>query len=430
MATTSAMSLGTFRAGADGSTFRGSTFRRSRTIPPPLRAATDEPWEEVHVDSDALAALGIEEDSDSSLEHAGDDASASAEAEAYDAFLGELRFDIQGGELIQLDSDVSGLDTLEQEAFDFTSGPPDSSDTVADLAAVEDPPALKWSEARFDDESKAASDLEYLSRLDASGLDAESLAVLEDEMQRKAAEAESDGLSPASSTRRDESKREDASKPKRKTHRKLAVVAGACKGQKLLSPADSATRPMMGVVRGAIFGMLASLCGSSSLVDFPADSRWLDLYAGTGAVGLEALSRGVGSATFVESDKWCVNKCLWPNLHSTGSSGMADVHIGEVEPFLQQPLRSREAGIRRNGNDGFDFVSVCPPYRQVDYEQLLNLLEQSEQIANGALITVEYPLELRHLLQDEFGSMQKVRDRRYGRTFVAVYWKQSELQSS
>ena len=74
----------------------------------------------------------------------------------------------------------------------------------------------------------------------------------------------------------------------RRTHKRLSIVAGTFARRKILSPSGLDTRPMMGMVRGATFDMLMSLIGSRSNPAFPEGSRWLDLFAGTGAIGIEA----------------------------------------------------------------------------------------------------------------------------------------------
>ena len=69
----------------------------------------------------------------------------------------------------------------------------------------------------------------------------------------------------------------------------------------------------------------------------------------------------------------------------------------------------------------FDFVSVCPPYELVDYSELYELLEGSPLVGPESLVIVEYPRRLAHLVRDQIGGLVKLRDRRYGRTFVALY---------
>lgn len=88
-----------------------------------------------------------------------------------------------------------------------------------------------------------------------------------------------------------------------------------------------------------------------------------------------------------------------------------------AEDFLKQAKavqQYREA-------QAFDFISVCPPYEKVSYEELYDLLEGSPLIHPDSVVVVEYAKRLSHAIRDTIGPLHKLRDKRYGRTFVAVY---------
>jgi 16S rRNA G966 N2-methylase RsmD len=87
-------------------------------------------------------------------------------------------------------------------------------------------------------------------------------------------------------------------------------------------------------------------------------------------VGIEALSRGVGECHFVEMSPWVVSNCLMPNLETCELESAAVVHTGKAEDFLR-----RAAQLSRFAGGPFDFMSVCPPYELVDYEEIFDLLE-------------------------------------------------------
>ena len=106
----------------------------------------------------------------------------------------------------------------------------------------------------------------------------------------------------------------------------MGVAAFVNAGRSLLSGDADTTRPMMEMVRQAVFNMLLARGEGPSHLDLPPDSTWLDLFAGTGAVGLEALSRGCRHASFVELDSWVVDKVLEPNLSTCGLMQQASVH--------------------------------------------------------------------------------------------------------
>jgi 16S rRNA (guanine(966)-N(2))-methyltransferase RsmD len=200
----------------------------------------------------------------------------------------------------------------------------------------------------------------------------------------------------------------------RLTHKLLRVMAGKAGGRKLVSPADMNVRPMMEVVRGAVFNILQALGGCSASLP---SGRWLDLYSGTGSVGIEALSRGCVAAHFVEMDPWVVAQVLDANLSSTGFQGQAVVHTTRVEVLLQQAVNH---GSELLGGK-FDYISVTPPYESVDFVALMKQLSVSPLLGEQTCIVVEYPIKSRLEMPDSCGPLVKIRDRRYGRTHVAIY---------
>ncbi|MCO5609184.1 hypothetical protein L7F22_063407 [Adiantum nelumboides] len=197
--------------------------------------------------------------------------------------------------------------------------------------------------------------------------------------------------------------------PVRKTHKLLRVIAGKASGKKLLSVADASVRPMMEVVRGAVFDILqARLHGIRKL---SAGGSWLDLYSGTGSVGIEALSRGCSSAHFVEMDPWIATNVLKANIENADFSGLSVVHVMKTEAFLQQAPRQ--------GREPFDFISVTPPYEAVDYNTLMGLLSASYVLGKETFVIVEYPSEVDII--DGCGPLVKILNRCYGRTHLAIY---------
>jgi 16S rRNA (guanine966-N2)-methyltransferase len=117
----------------------------------------------------------------------------------------------------------------------------------------------------------------------------------------------------------------------------VRVVAGAFKGRRLVAPRGSRTRPTADRVREALFSMLGDVSGA----------RVLDLYAGSGALGIEALSRGAESAVFVERDRGAL-EALRGNLEAIGAD--AEVRRQDVARFLARPEGT------------FDLVFCDPPY--------------------------------------------------------------------
>ena len=120
----------------------------------------------------------------------------------------------------------------------------------------------------------------------------------------------------------------------------MRVVAGSAGGVALHVPKSKEVRPTMDMVKGAIF---------SSLGDAIHGARVLDLFAGTGALGIEALSRGAASAVFVEKDRLAM-RSIERNLEKTRLSGA--LHALDVFRFLD----------RLTGGSAFDFIFADPPY--------------------------------------------------------------------
>ncbi|TYI75121.1 hypothetical protein E1A91_D07G253200v1 [Gossypium mustelinum] len=213
---------------------------------------------------------------------------------------------------------------------------------------------------------------------------------------------------------------EEAAKVHRTTHKLLQVLGGKAKRKKLLSPKGMDVRPMMEVVKGAAFDILQAADGCPASL---RPGRWLDLYSGTGSVGIEAISRGCSEAHFVEMDPWVVSNVLRPNLEWTGFLDASVIHPVRVETFLEQADRFAV-------NGPFDYISVTPPYTQVDYGMLMSQISKSPLVGENTFIVVEYPLRTDML--DSCGCLVKIKDRRFGRTHLAIYgpkWAQKKRKS-
>lgn len=177
----------------------------------------------------------------------------------------------------------------------------------------------------------------------------------------------------------------------------MRVIAGTAGGRRLQGPEGDETRPMMDRVKEALF---------SSLGAAVVDADVLDLYAGSGALGIEALSRGAASATFVERGRAAL-KALQANLDATGFEGR--VVASDVGAFL--------AG----AGPEFHLVFVDPPYR-------LSLALVEEVLAAAAALLANGGVMVVHRRAGEQSpvapvSTSLVDDRRYGDTQLWVYGK-------
>jgi 16S rRNA (guanine966-N2)-methyltransferase len=177
----------------------------------------------------------------------------------------------------------------------------------------------------------------------------------------------------------------------------LRVIAGTARGRVLRLPTGAATRPTSGRLREALFSIL-----EAANVDF---ERVLDLYAGSGALGIEALSRGAGSCTFVEADPRAI-AAVRDNVARAGfeaDSNLVRARVGQWRP-------SRDAT--------FTLVLADPPY---DDAAAWDAIERSVQgnLATGATLVVEHPA--RRGPPSRVAGLALWRDRRQGEGAVAIY---------
>lgn len=188
----------------------------------------------------------------------------------------------------------------------------------------------------------------------------------------------------------------------------MRVVAGSAGGVHLLCPKSGHVRPTMDQVRAAVF---------SSLAERVPDARVLDLFAGTGGLGIEALSRGAARATFVERDRRTVD-CIRTNLERTrlGGPGTAEVVCLDVFTFLTRA--SRNAG----GGEGYDLIFADPPYTGADQpedfsKRLVESVALADALRPGGLFVLEK--SPRHALPDLVANgWEIVRQKGYGKTEV------------
>lgn len=177
----------------------------------------------------------------------------------------------------------------------------------------------------------------------------------------------------------------------------MRVIAGRFGGRRLQAPRGRTTRPTSERVREAIFSMLGTI----------QDETVLDLFAGTGALGIEALSRGAKRAVFVERDRGAL-EALTANLDALGlEQGEVEVHRGEV----LAALRSARIGV-----ETYDLVLIDPPYRRAsDLAGELSLALES-LLEPQARVVVESdrraPLGL---------PWEIVKERRYGDTSITIH---------
>lgn len=175
----------------------------------------------------------------------------------------------------------------------------------------------------------------------------------------------------------------------------MRVIAGEQKGRRLVTPEGLHTRPTSDKVKEALF----------SIIQFDlADACFLDLFSGSGQMGIEALSRGAKRSVFVDMDKKAID-CINKNLKETGYTNKSYVHYGDVGGFLMST------------KEKFDIVFLDPPYR----EDLINpIFEKVTEVCKKNAIIICEVLEKQPLAENVNGFSLK-RRYRYGKTELALY---------
>jgi len=171
----------------------------------------------------------------------------------------------------------------------------------------------------------------------------------------------------------------------------MRVIAGSARGVPIRAPRDRATRPVTDRVKETLFGILG---------DRVPDARVLDLYAGSGALGIEALSRGASQATFVERGRDAL-AAIRDNLERTRLAAAASVHGGDVLRFLANDP----------GQPPYDLAFLDPPYEEhailAPLERLVPLLAPLASVVVKHFWRTEVPTP---------PGLARWRDRRFGET--------------
>jgi 16S rRNA (guanine(966)-N(2))-methyltransferase RsmD len=184
----------------------------------------------------------------------------------------------------------------------------------------------------------------------------------------------------------------------------MRIIAGKFRSRTLEAPAGLATRPTSDRLRETLFNVLAPRIEGAA---------FLDLYAGSGAVGMEALSRGAASAGFVERAPAALS-ALRANLAKLGLSAGFRIHPGSVGAFLRK--------LQRDSATEFDVVFLDPPYdAERDYAETLGLLGGAAKgiLAADALVIAEHRKKER--LEEKYGSLERTRLLEQGDAALSFY---------
>jgi len=181
----------------------------------------------------------------------------------------------------------------------------------------------------------------------------------------------------------------------------MRIIAGQYRSRKLVAPPGTATRPTSDRLRETLFNILA---------DSVMDSVWLDLFAGSGAIGIEALSRGARMVYFVETQSRAV-KTIRSNLSSLSVKEGYELQDREVG----QALRALDAAAVLA-----DFCFLDPPYSHYGaYEQTLGFLSQSRLLGADSIVIAEH--DKHQDLLERYGALERYRKLRQGDAMLSFY---------
>lgn len=179
----------------------------------------------------------------------------------------------------------------------------------------------------------------------------------------------------------------------------MRVITGKARGVQLKTPDGMQTRPTADRVKEALFSIIQ--------FEIPG-AKVLDLFGGSGQLGIEALSRGAQAAVFVDASE-AACKLIRENLKRTKLEGQGRVVRSDYMEFLK---RNREQ---------YNIILLDPPYAEVFLENALKCITEIDILQSNGIIVTERPLDKE--LSLEFEGYQRSRDYKYGKTLLAVYRK-------
>lgn len=196
----------------------------------------------------------------------------------------------------------------------------------------------------------------------------------------------------------------------------LRIIAGELGGRRLRAPSGLSTRPTADRVRQALFNILP---------EPPPGAAALDLYAGSGALGIEALSRGCERALFVDHDPRAL-RTLHQNLGDLGLAGRTATLQLEVRRALE--LLLRRPGDLLDGAPPFGWIFADPPYKAGELPPLLELIgaNAGALLLPGGVVVAEHAARDSAMERERFGALARSTTRRYGDTALSFFTVSAE----
>lgn len=176
----------------------------------------------------------------------------------------------------------------------------------------------------------------------------------------------------------------------------MRVISGSARGLKLNCPTGINTRPTLDRVKEALFSMLLPYLNGAAV---------LDLFAGSGALGIEALSRGADKSYFVDNSDIAID-CIKQNVSAAKFDGSSIISKMNAEHFL------------KNCNEKFDIIFLDPPYAKGMYENMLRLIDENKCLSEDGIIIAEWDFEIGFSVN--LYSFEVIKEKKYGRVGITV----------
>ena len=192
----------------------------------------------------------------------------------------------------------------------------------------------------------------------------------------------------------------------------LRIIAGKAKGRRIRAVPGDTTRPITDRVREALFNILGADIQGATL---------LDLFAGTGSVGIEALSRGASHVCFIDLNRQPI-ATIQANLRATGLEQNAEVHQADAFNYLD-----------RVAPGSFDYVYIAPPQYKQLWKKALSAVDRAVEILSEyAWVIVQiHPIEFEELIGSEaLVNLVEIDRRKYGSTLLLFYSRAQESNNA
>ena len=180
----------------------------------------------------------------------------------------------------------------------------------------------------------------------------------------------------------------------------MRIIGGDAKGRRIHSPKRSKIRPTSDGIKESLFNILPEV----------SEKSFLDLFAGTGNVGIEALSRGASKVVFIENNAVMANS-IKRNLEEFGLSGKYEILTTEASKGIRQLQKRRER---------FDYLFADPPYEKGFIREIFQCIREGEMISSDGVVVIQHSIK-ENIEGTQTGTFVLTDQRKYGDTLLSFF---------